>query len=275
VWRHDYCFLGTPLVGVDRPEAALEALLAAGTTAASMMALEWLPTGGAVAAGVMAATSHHRARPVTYERFSRAATERGDTGPRLTLSSDRRRRLRRLSRKLSTAAGGDVRVVDRAGDLAAVERLFVLEAAGWKGRSGTALASRPGHADFVREVCRTFADAGRLRLHTLEAGDQVTAVICGLRAGDGLFLFKIAHDPCLGKYSPGTQLVVASSESSDAGWIDSGASPGETWLNDLFPAQRTIATLVVPPEGTGGKVLASGVGAFVAARDARAGRWLR
>jgi CelD/BcsL family acetyltransferase involved in cellulose biosynthesis len=209
---------------------------------------------------------------VVYERFSRAATTPCATAPRLTLSGDRRRRLRRLARQLGATLGGEVQMVERAGDPAVVERFLALEALGWKGRGGSAMACRPGHADFVREVCRAYAEAGRLRLHTLEAGGRIAAVICELRAGDGLFLFKIAHDPHIGRYSPGTQLVVASCESSDARWIDSGAAPGASWLNDLFPEQRMIASLLVSPEGPTGKLLASGVGAFVAARNARGGR---
>jgi CelD/BcsL family acetyltransferase involved in cellulose biosynthesis len=275
VWRHDYAFLGTPMIDADQAGAACGALLRAGTARRSMLALEWMPSDGPVCAAVAQAAADHAVRPVVYEQFARAAVAPTEAAPRLTLSSDRRRKLRRMSRRLGTMLAADVQVADRAGDSAAVERFLALEAAGWKGRAGTAMASRPGHGDFLREVCRSYADVGRLRLHVLEAGDRMAAAMCTLRAGDGLFLFKIAHEPELAAFSPGIQLVVAGCEGSDARWIDSCASPEEVWLNQLFPSTRKISTLLIPPRGEIGKALTSGVGAFVRARDTRGGRSLR
>jgi len=272
VWRHDYCFLGTPLAHPARAEAALAELLRAGTATGSMMAFEWLPADGKVCATVTRVAGHERVRPVAYEQFSRAAGQPSVTGLQLALSGDRRRRLRRLARQLGATLGGEVTVTDRAGDPATVDTFLALEAAGWKGRGGTALALRPGHADFLREVCRAYADTGRLRLHSLEAGGHVAAVLCGLRAGEGLFLFKIAHDPELARWSPGTQLLVAACERSDARGIDSGAAPDETWLNELFPSQKVITTLLVPPRGRVGELLTLGVRSFVAVREARESR---
>ncbi len=69
----------------------------------------------------------------------------------------------------------------------------MIEASGWKGRSGTAFSSI-GHDQFFRDICAYFRERGRLQLLVLRAGDRPLAVKCNFRAGDGLFAFKIGFD---------------------------------------------------------------------------------
>src|SRR5439155_13614414 len=115
-------------------------------------------------------------------------------------------RLRRLRRAFERELGAPLEAIDRSGQPEAVERFLALEASGWKGRRGTAMASRPGHADFFREMCAGAGSAGRLELLSLEAAGQVLAMKCSLFAGDGLFYLKAAYDEAHARYSPGVQL---------------------------------------------------------------------
>jgi CelD/BcsL family acetyltransferase involved in cellulose biosynthesis len=208
-----------------------------------------------------------------YEQFTRAAVGAHPEGPlRLSLSGERRRRLARLLRNLGRAEGAEARVLYHSSERSVMDAFLALEGAGWKGRAGTSMTARPGHADFFAEVCDGFDSTGRLRLDALEAGGRAAAVMCSFRAGPGLFLFKIAHDPALARYSPGTQVLADVVQASAPAWVDSGAAPDEVWLNDLLPERRELATLVVAPPGYAGRVVASATRSFVAARDARVRR---
>ena len=98
---------------------------------------------------------------------------------------------------------GELTVRDRSGERDAYEEFLALERSGWKGTAGTAMASDPGHAEFFRELCSAFADAGRLQLLSLDGEQRTVAMKCNLIAGEVTYCFKIAFDEQLSQLSPG------------------------------------------------------------------------
>jgi hypothetical protein len=142
-----------------------------------------------------------------------------------------------------------VRFSDRSGDPAAYERFLEVEAAGWRGSSGTgtAMACRAGHASFFTEMCERFASLGRLRLPTLESDDRIYALKCDLVAGDVLYHFKAAFDEQYSRFSPGLQLELASMEAFQSeGWkmFDACTAPDNSTFNKLWPGKRRVAYLI-------------------------------
>ena len=175
----------------------------------------------------------------------------------------------RRSRRALERAAGPVTVVDRAGDPAAVEEFLALEAAGWKGRAGTALAANPADAAFFREVCARFADAGRLELHTLEVPTGPVAMQVALRAGDAVFHMKVAYDEQFGDHSPGVQLLVDYADRFPAEGLalrDSCTAAGNVTESQVWPGRRRVADVVVP---FGGPVSRAGVGVLARLRARR------
>ncbi len=72
-WRHQYCFLGTPLVAGDDPDRALGALVEGGLPEApSFLGLDLLATDGPAWPGLEKALSQH-GKPVELRRLERAA----------------------------------------------------------------------------------------------------------------------------------------------------------------------------------------------------------
>jgi CelD/BcsL family acetyltransferase involved in cellulose biosynthesis len=258
-WVHTHCYLGTPLIAADRVEASWRALLDAvlGGRTTGFLAIEQLGEGGPVAAGLRQALEAQGLEALLYERGERAALYRREDGDYLALASRRQRELRRQRRQLAEAAGGEVEVIERARDAAAVEEFLSLEAAGWKGRAGTALAST-GHRAFFGEMARTFAADGRLQLLSLETGGRTVAMKCNLIAGDGIFCFKIAHDETFARYSPGIQLERENADifhsTPGAAWEDSCASVDNQMINRLWRDRRPIATVLVPGAHALGRV---------------------
>ncbi|WP_332680761.1 GNAT family N-acetyltransferase [Bosea sp. (in: a-proteobacteria)] len=124
------------------------------------------------------------------------------------------------------------RLLERAGTLqlarhrgaevaAALERFLSLEAAGWKGRNGTALAKLPADAAYFRETVARFAEADMARIDLLLLDDApIAAGVLVDFAGQAHFL-KIAYDERLARLSPGRGLAIEMLRA------DFAAGPGE------------------------------------------------
>ena len=128
-----------------------------------------------------------------------------------------------------------------------------MEASGWKGKAGTALASRAEDAAFYREVTARFGASGKLRLYSLEVGGETLAMQTNFCASRSLFDWKVAYDERFARYGPGAQLqlrVLDLAREDGLRWIDSCADLGDDHQLRLSPDRRRIATLVI---GAGGR----------------------
>jgi CelD/BcsL family acetyltransferase involved in cellulose biosynthesis len=259
-WRHEHCYLGTPLLDGDDPEAAAALLVdamvhRAGRPGAAVF--EWVLADGPACGALVAAAAARGTSPLWWDRFERAALVRGDA-PVASRTDHRHRRLRRKGRALERDLGA-VAVHDRAGDEAAVTAFLELEASSWKGRESTALASSPGAAGFFRAMCAATRDAGQLELLALDAGTTTLALACNLVAGDGVFHFKSAFDEGAARYSPGALLMLDVRDGFDAGPArlrDSCADPGAPLFEELWPDRVPVGTLVLPSGPAARAVLA-------------------
>lgn len=269
-WNHPYQLIGTPLVDAQRAVAALTALLRAPRRdrgAAQLMEIEDLGADGPVAAALAEAAAAVDGRLVQWEEHDRAVLSRADGSPGHP-RGNRHKRVRRQRRALERDAGS-VTVVDRAGDRDAVETFLALEAAGWKGRAGTALACRPGDAAFFRELCANFSRLGRLELRSLEVPAGPVAMQVALRAGGGVFHLKVAYDERHRDHSPGVQLLVDYADGfvgEDIDFRDSCTAAGNVTESHVWPGRRRIATVVLPFSGS---VSRTTVTALAAARARR------
>jgi CelD/BcsL family acetyltransferase involved in cellulose biosynthesis len=275
VWRHLYCYLGTPLVSDDRPRSALERLLEQATRDRTTTAfvLDWLGAGGPVGSILGEVLAERRGPALAYEAFDRGLLRRRAEDNYLDdgLSVKRRKEFRRLERRLADDLGVPLGVIDRGSDGSAPAEFSRLEAAGWKGRAGTALASSTRHNRFFVEVCAAFGKAGRLQMLALEGGERTVAMQCNLLAGEGLFCFKVAYDEDLAAYSPGAQLELGAVSEfhrrDDVEWMDSCAAPDNELINRLWPDRRRIASVVVARGGRLGRSALAGVRSAAALRE--------
>ncbi|MEX2108322.1 MAG: GNAT family N-acetyltransferase [Solirubrobacterales bacterium] len=251
-WMHPYCFLGTPLVGPDHPHTSLMAAIDEMRTKSgplSFTALEWTPAEGSVAEALRYPAP---ARTVSFSEFTRPTLVRRPQCDYLEgrVKSKHRSEFRRLARKLEKDVDAPLEIVELSSEPGAIDAFLELEAAGWKGEQGTALAANPEHSQFFREMTRAFATRDALQLLFLQAGGQKIAAQCNLLAGGGVFGFKLAHDEDFKRYAPGRELHLRAIERFHGerrlDWIDSCASPRCELLDQLFPNHRTLVTSVYP-----------------------------
>jgi CelD/BcsL family acetyltransferase involved in cellulose biosynthesis len=259
-WVHDYCYLGTPLLSghhdPDRIWAAVRSELRR-VGRAPLLVMQLHSSDGPVAAALRRADAQEglgvRQAPVTFRGFVHrrsAQTYATEWIARRHLANLARRR-----RHLSQALGTGIDTVDRTAVALdeAIEEFLRLEGSGWKGRAGTALLCRPGHDQFFREVCRGFAEEGRLMFLGLQAGTQVLALSAALKGGCGLFGFKKAYDETFARWSPGTLLdleVLAWFHEQHLRWLDTCSSPDDM-AGGLFRDRRPIRTLLLPVSAAG------------------------
>lgn len=88
-----------------------------------------------------------------------------------------------------------------------LEACFALEAKGWKGAGGSAIASDPITKRFYKTIAEEAAAAGTLRLHELRVGDRLAAFQLDLEANGIEYILKIGYEPELAKLSPGGLLL--------------------------------------------------------------------
>jgi CelD/BcsL family acetyltransferase involved in cellulose biosynthesis len=192
------------------------------------------------------------------------------------MSNKRRKNLRRQRRHLDDLLGGKLERVDwgpqEVARPAAVELFLRLEAAGWKGRAGTAMSCHPDHEAFFRVLVEEFARDDQLQLWFLEAAGTPVAAQCNLISGDTVFHFKIAYDESVAHYSPGVLLELEMLEEFHADQrlqrIDSCAAAGSMY-ESLYPDSRQLTAALVPLSSRA-RLTAPPLAALLRRRDARA-----
>lgn len=257
LWTHDFSGLEVPLIDRDAVLPALTALLEAlrRPRGGVFVAFTQLPVEGPVHTALPAAAGGSQ---VEVARYARAVLHRRPEFAYLDdLRPKRRSELARSRRRLEERHEG-VETVDVSDDPAAVDWFLELEASGWKGDRGTAMASNPGATAFFREACAALRRRGRLELLALMADGRPIAMKCNFATTGRVFGFKQAFDESMSRYSPGKLLDIDTMRSfhdhADADMLDTIASATNTSINGMWPDRLELATVLVPARGPVGGV---------------------
>jgi hypothetical protein len=133
-----------------------------------------------------------------------------------------------------------------------IDEFLVLEAKGWKGQAGTALASTPATDAFFRAAVHGAEAAARLQFLRLDVDGRAIAMLVTFTAPPGAFTFKIAFDEDYARYSPGVLIqleYLKMLDRDDIGWTDSCAVENHSMINSLWRERRTIVRATVPLAG--------------------------
>jgi CelD/BcsL family acetyltransferase involved in cellulose biosynthesis len=133
-----------------------------------------------------------------------------DDFARERLSRNRRSQLGRHRRRLEREGRVELEVADGRERLEEVlEEAFRIEASGWKGEHGTAIASRPDTRRFYRDVARWAAGEGWLRIAFLRLDGRAMAMMFLLETDRILYYLKGGYDPAFERHSPGMVLLAS------------------------------------------------------------------
>ncbi|TWI81816.1 acetyltransferase (GNAT) family protein [Roseibium hamelinense] len=251
LYATEYGPLGVPLMQSDAGPQTTDAFLqlAAEQGGMPVVAMPYMPVEG-TSARILSQSDHwHLATSTPAERAAHDAGLLGEAQFASAFSGKRRKELPRLMRRL--AEQGEVKLASVSGPQAVeqFEAFLELEEKGWKGKSGTALKSRPQTLTFARAMIATRATRDGVRIDTLQVGGEAIALLVILREGTKAFSWKIAYNEDFGKYSPGAQLALYALERNLndpdlTDGADSLAVPGHTMIEPLWNGRIRTATML-------------------------------
>lgn len=252
---HPYGTLCTPLLDRNEAENAVQRLLeAARASGARALLLREVGLDGATMKAFTNVLRGEGLRPRVLNWHLRASLDAmrdADELLREALGGKKLKELRRQRHRL--AEHGDVAfdVVRSPQEVtAALEAFLKLEAGGWKGQRGTALAQVEGDAAFIRRAVPKLAETGNCEIVTLKAGDTPVAAGIVLRHQTRAFFFKIGVDERFAKYSPGVQLTLELTRHLCADPLiasaDSTAAPDHPMINPIWRGRFAIGDVLVP-----------------------------
>ena len=250
-----YAPFAAPLLDRDCAIDAASALLdAARTAGARALLLQHIPTGGAAYAAILAALERRGLTPNILRSFRRAgldARSDAETVLRGALSAKKLKELRRQRHRLEDTGRVSFDVASTPGQIGpALEAFLALEASGWKGERGTALALHPGDAAFIREAAPALAGRGQFEIVSLARNGATLASGLILRDAGRAFFFKIAMDENEARTSPGVQLTLDLTRHLCAdpaiAFADSTADGEHPMIDHIWRERIEIADLFVP-----------------------------
>jgi hypothetical protein len=131
------------------------------------------------------------------------------------------------------------------------DEFLALEARGWKGRRGTALAADPAAAATLREALGSLGRDGALRFWKLSLDGQSIAMLFATVMGGTAWLGKIAHDETFAKYSPGVLIILDATQALMAdpavSLADSCAQPNHPMIDNVWRERLAMADVLLAP----------------------------
>lgn len=246
-----YMVSSTPLLAPDAAEEICAALLdALAAASGGLWRLPLFRFDDAVGEAFRAALSRRGWAWRAAEPFARAVLDRRPLHDEFTaaLGSRRRKDVGRRRRRLSEMGSLTLRTDASGPGLAqAMEEFLALEAQGWKGARGTALASRPNTAAYARALIAEASPAVEVRVDRLMLDGRAIAASVALVGGGTAYLYKTAYDETLARFAPGVllehEIVRSLHETAFASRLNSASLAGSL-LDTIFPDREQVGDLV-------------------------------
>ncbi|WEK47695.1 MAG: GNAT family N-acetyltransferase [Candidatus Andeanibacterium colombiense] len=249
-WMHGNCFLGAPLVARGLEKEFWRAVLGwadAHAGKALFLHLAQMPLDGPLDEALAAVLAEQK-RPAALVHREERALLRSDLTPeaylQAALSPKKRKELRRQYNRL--AEEGTLRF-ERRRDAEAItawtEAFLNLEASGWKGKTGHAMANdRETTALFIAAL-EGAAERGRLERLMLTLDGAPIAMLANFLTAPAAFSFKTAFDERYARFSPGVLLQrenLALLDRAGFDYCDSCASADHPMIDHVWRERRAI-----------------------------------
>ena len=254
VWAHPYAPLGAPLIDRESAPQATDNLIAhMRTTGRRLLSIPHLPLKGPAADALRAAAtrsgfsmiSERQMRPILYPDMAAGIAEFDKM-----VNQKRRRELDRQMRRLCEVGAVSFMSARTASEIENAFNMFIaLEASGWKGRRGTALARKQSVLDFARTAVTLLAQSGYATIDVLRLGDKPIAALIRFDQGGLSIPWKVAFDEEYAAYSPGKQLMCDETRR----WladptierVDPVCEEDNPLMAPLWPDREPYATLLI------------------------------
>jgi len=216
-WTHPFAPLGTPLIDRDAAAEVVSAWfshLESRPEVPRLLLMPLMPVSGQVAQSLAAALAQRGGACLALDRHQRALLAPASDASRAqyleqAIGAKKRKELRRQRKRLAERRALHTETVSEPAAVAAALKDFLaLEAAGWKGRAGTAASSDEEIQGFMQRAVTRLAEAGQARIARLLIDGRPIATLVTLKSGATAWCWKIAYDEMFARFSPGVQLLI-------------------------------------------------------------------
>lgn len=260
-WMHDFGIFGAPLLDAAEPARALDGLFSGlRRLVGPRLMLTHVPTRGPFAALLSGWLDRNRLRHARFWAHERAFLDLAahDFAARAAyldhISSRKRRKLRQAWDRLNVEGAVTTETIRDPADLpAAIDDYIALEAGGWKGRRGTAIADDPAQVAMMRGAVLGLGARGAVRIDRLRRDGRTLAAVISFITRGQLWSLKISYEAAAAKHSPGalafhrlTQAIVADPAITRA---DSCAPPNYTLPETFWTERLALAHILVETKG--------------------------
>jgi CelD/BcsL family acetyltransferase involved in cellulose biosynthesis len=188
----------------------------------------------------------------TWQRAALKPVGSFDNWLQTNFDQKRRKEFKRLRNRLSEQGEMITETLQHGQDPKSfVADLIALEAKGWKGGRGTAIATNTKLRMAFEEACANLHQAKKLRFWSLKIDGKAIASLFAIVEGDQAWLGKIAYDEAFAKYSPGVQIILDSTEAlfaeTQIEQIDSSAIPDHPMIDRIWRDRIEMVNLFVAP----------------------------
>lgn len=265
-WMHDQCFYGAPLLCQGQEVAALSGILAqldGVSWSGQFLHLSGLDLDGP-AVNALLSCCEQEGRPIKLIAMHQRALLRSELSAdaywQANVRPKKRKEIRRLVHRLAEAGAVTHRRLRDGGDATAWAADFLgLEASGWKGREGAALAASDRTRAWFNDGIAAAAAAGMLDMLRIDVDGRAIAMLVNFRHGRGAFSYKIAFDERYARYSPGLLVEIDNLHavldddvpSGALEWMDSCAAADHPMIDGLWSERRRIGQFRVALKGRG------------------------
>lgn len=258
-WAHPNHFLGTPLVRAGFEGIFWSILLGwcdAARWAQTMLHVPRLPEDGPLHRALVEAVRERGGAVTIVHREERALLDSDLSAEaywEAAVRAKKRKELRRQANRLAEEGAVAFRRWS-AGEAPGpwIDAFLALEARGWKGRAGSALACNGGTEAWFRAIVGAAAEAGKLDMRALDLDGRPLAMLVNFLCPPGGFSFKTAFDEDYARFSPGVLLQQANLDllaDPRIDWVDSCAAPGHPMIDSVWRERRRLVWVNAPLSG--------------------------
>ena len=253
IWKHDQCFDATPLLHGQYAAKAwrlmCQQLVADGF---SLLSLDTVSAEKGIDSAFAAAEKNNRMVRFQRDQYHRAAFSPSlnvDSYVKEHVSKKMRKNTQRLLRRLEDEGNVTWETSDDTSDYSQLTKDFLrIEASGWKGEEGTALASTQATKAFYESLIQESAKSGKARFLSLMIDGQPIAMLSDIQSGKFVYSFKTAYDNAFAPFSPGQQVEIKNLEFLHRDGIescDSCTSSSNPTINRIWGQKLAFQSLIL------------------------------
>jgi hypothetical protein len=253
--------LCVPLVRANLAGKVLSGFLDWGRKNTSVLDLSHLVAEGAFHQTLLDALNEGKYTSAISDAYTRPLLCRAKDADTYLKSIPNRDLLRR-ERRLGEAGKVERRVLRSAHELPRwIDEFLALEASGWKGQRGSALACSAANRRFAHELFSAAFERGRLLMVGIDIDGRPAARFSAFTSGSGAIAFKSAYDERLRRYSPGMMarldMIRAFHERAELQWMDSYTHARNAAVEGVWKHRRTVQRVAIAADWRGEAALAA------------------